>query len=48
MAKAKVSLAYRAKHLFTHHPWLKLIALGLAVLLWLYIRVIISKMDYYQ
>jgi hypothetical protein len=38
MAEDNVSLGYRVKHWFTHHPWLKLIALALAVMLWLYIK----------
>ena len=38
MAKIKISLESRIRHWFTHHPWLKLIALILAVMLWYYIR----------
>jgi hypothetical protein len=38
MAKGKMSIVYRIRHWFTHHPWLKLIALGLAIMLWFYVR----------
>ncbi|MGE5308661.1 MAG: hypothetical protein ACM3OC_06230 [Deltaproteobacteria bacterium] len=46
MVKDKVSLGYRMQHWFTHHPWLKLIALGLAVMLWFYIRGAINRTAY--
>lgn len=38
MAKQKVTLIFRIKHLFTYHPWLKLIALALAVITWFYVK----------
>jgi hypothetical protein len=38
MAKEKKQIAYRVKHWFTYHPWLKLIALILAILIWFYVR----------
>ena len=34
----EITLTGRVIHWFTYHPWLKLIALGLAVLVWFYIR----------
>lgn len=37
MAK-KVTFSYRVMHCFTYHPWLKLIALALAIIAFLYIR----------
>jgi hypothetical protein len=38
MAKTKVGFWGRIKHLFLHHPWLKLISLILAAIAWLYIK----------
>lgn len=38
MSKKRLGIIYRILHVFTHHPWLKLISLVLAVILWLYIR----------
>jgi hypothetical protein len=38
MAKEKISLGFRVKHWFTYHPWLKIVALGLAILVWFYIK----------
>ena len=38
MAKEKIGFGYRISHCFTHHPWLKLIALTLAIILWFYVR----------
>ena len=38
MAKERIQIAYRIKHWFTYHPWLKLIALILAILIWFYVR----------
>lgn len=46
MKKQKITLAYRVKHWFTYHPWLKLIALGLAILLWFYVKTEISRFNY--
>jgi len=46
MAKAKVSLGYRFIHLFTYHPWLKIISLILAVAVWLYARDEINRFNY--
>ncbi|MFH0762599.1 MAG: hypothetical protein V1925_01785 [Candidatus Omnitrophota bacterium] len=45
MAKVRVSLDFRARHWFTYHPWLKLIALALAVMLWFYISGEINKFN---
>ncbi|HLD82531.1 MAG TPA: hypothetical protein VI976_01095 [Candidatus Omnitrophota bacterium] len=38
MSKQRVSLFYRVIHWFTYHPWLKIIALILACLTWLYVK----------
>ena len=38
MPKNKINLVYRISHWFTHHPWLKVISLILAVMVWLYVR----------
>ena len=34
----KVTLSYRVMHWLTYHPWLKLIALALAIIAFFYIR----------
>ncbi len=44
--KKKVRLRYRINHFFTYHPWLKLISLVLAVMLWFYARTEISRFNY--
>jgi hypothetical protein len=46
MAENNVTLGFRVRHWFTHHPWLKLIALGLAILLWFYIRGSIARTEF--
>ena len=46
MTKQKISLLYRIGHFFTYHPLLKIIALALAVLVWLYVRSEISRLMY--
>ncbi|HNQ50985.1 MAG: hypothetical protein PHS64_08415 [Candidatus Omnitrophica bacterium] len=43
MAREKVSLGFRIKHWFTYHPWLKIIALVLAVMAWFYVSQEISN-----
>jgi hypothetical protein len=43
MEKNNVTFGFRVRHWFTHHPWLKMIALGLAVLLWFYVRGAIKR-----
>ncbi|MEI6631639.1 MAG: hypothetical protein WCL25_03380 [bacterium] len=45
MPKGKVNIGYRFMHLFTHHPWLKLISLILAVLVWFYVRGEINRFN---
>ena len=45
MVKVRVSLDYRVRHWFTHHPWLKLISLFLAIMLWFYISGEINKFN---
>lgn len=34
----RINILYRVKLLFTCHPWLKLISLVLAIILWFYVR----------
>ncbi len=34
----KISIFYRLKHVFTYHPWLKIISLVLAVIVWFYVK----------
>jgi len=46
MAKDNVKLGYRIMHWFTYHPWLKLISLVLAILVWLYVKGEISRFNY--
>ena len=46
MKKNKISITSRIKHWFTYHPWLKLIALGLAILLWFYVSAEIKQFNY--
>jgi len=46
MAKGKVSIGYRILHWFTYHPWLKLIALILAIMAWFYVRGEIKQFNY--
>jgi len=38
MKRIKFNIIYRITHIFTYHPWLKVISLILAVILWLYIK----------
>jgi len=46
MAKEKISIKFRIKHWFVHHPWLKLIAFMLAVIVWFYVKGEISRFSY--
>lgn len=46
MAKGKIGIIYRVTHWFTHHPWLKLIALILAVMVWFYVKGEIKYVEY--
>ena len=43
MAKEKLNFKKRIASLFLFHFWLKLIALALAILVWLYVRGEISR-----
>jgi hypothetical protein len=43
MTKDKVTIGFRIKHCFTYHPWLKLIALALAIMLWSYVNAEIRR-----
>jgi len=36
----------KEKNWFTHHPWLKIIALLLAVIVWFYVRGEVIHLDY--
>ncbi len=45
MLKKKVSLGYRINHWFTYHPWLKLVALILAILVWFYVKEEINRFN---
>ncbi len=38
MGKKIFNFVYRILHIFTYHPWLKLISLILAIIVWLYIK----------
>jgi len=38
MRKEKMTLVFRIKHLFTHHIWLKIVSLLLAIMVWFYVR----------
>jgi branched-subunit amino acid transport protein len=42
----KVDLTKRIIHWFTYHPWLKLTALILAILVWLYVGGELQKFNY--
>ena len=46
MDKDKINIGYRVRHWFTHHPWLKLIALGLAIMLWFYVKDEINRFNF--
>jgi len=45
MTRQKVSLACRFIHFFTYHPWLKIIAFFLAVIVWFYVRGEINRLN---
>ncbi len=38
MVRHKVSLFFRVKHAFVYHPWLKVVSLVLAVIVWFYVK----------
>jgi hypothetical protein len=42
----RVSIWFRVKHLFSYHPWLKVISLLLAVMVWFYVRGEISRFNF--
>jgi hypothetical protein len=46
MPKERITLGYRVRHWFTYHPWLKLIALVLAVIVWFYASGEINRFNY--
>lgn len=46
MLKNKISALLRVKNQLVSHPWLKLIALILAVIIWFYVRGEINRFIY--
>ena len=46
MSKEKISIVYRVRHWFTYHPWLKLIGLILAIMVWFYVQGEIKQFNY--
>ncbi|MDD5566558.1 MAG: hypothetical protein PHG31_06695 [Candidatus Omnitrophica bacterium] len=46
MPKERKNLIPTITHFFMHHPWLKLIALILAVIVWIYVRGEIAQFNY--
>lgn len=46
MPKEKISIGYKIIQWLIRHPWLKLIALILAVIVWFYVRGEISRFNY--
>lgn len=46
MPKEKVAIGYRFIHFFTNHPWLKLIALILAIIVWFYVQGEMGRFNY--
>ncbi|MDD2751907.1 MAG: hypothetical protein PHN59_02095 [Candidatus Omnitrophica bacterium] len=46
MPKGKIRLSSVISHLFIYHPWLKLVALILAIMVWFYVRGEISRFNY--
>ena len=38
MPRGKISIGYRVAHWFTYEPWLKVISLILAIIVWLYVN----------
>jgi predicted ABC-type sugar transport system permease subunit len=46
MPKEKTTIGYRIVHWFTYHPWLKIIALVLAVMVWFYVQGEIGSFNY--
>jgi len=45
MLKKRVNIGYRIIHWFTYHPWLKLIALILAIVAWIYVKSEIKRFN---
>lgn len=46
MPRNKAKIKSQFIHWFTSHPWLKLIALLLAVVVWLYVKTEIGRFNY--
>jgi len=38
MPKEKIGIKLKITHWFMHHPWLKIIAFFLAVIVWFYVK----------
>jgi len=45
MPEKKVNFSYRIAHFFTYHPWLKIIALVLAIVVWFYVKEEINRFN---
>ena len=43
---SKINIGWRIKHWLIAHPWLKLIALMLAIIIWFYVRGEIGRFNY--
>jgi len=46
MSKEKTALIQKIKYWLTSHPWLKIIALALAIIVWLYVRGEINRFNF--
>lgn len=46
MVKAVFGFWRKIASWFTNHPWLKIIALALAVIIWFYVREELSRFSY--
>ncbi|MDD5594795.1 MAG: hypothetical protein PHY94_00965 [Candidatus Omnitrophica bacterium] len=46
MLKKNIRLGFMIKHFFVYHPWLKIVALVLAIMVWFYVRGEISQFNY--
>lgn len=45
MEKRKIKFSYRAVHWFTYHPYLKIISLIMAIMLWFYVSGEMSRFN---
>jgi hypothetical protein len=46
MHKTKASIGQRIIYVLTYHPWLKLLSLILAIILWLYVKDELGSLSY--